>query len=297
MAQKAVHHQGSGWEFTIDELRRYYERVGSRGHVVVAAEGAEPPPLFAALENWYLAAAATLARRTAELHLTLASGQTPSFVPERLGPAELAAFVERTRAHGAATFDLLQTRLASLSDTALAQAEDVLRKRDAMLDQLDGVGALDHGGMRIRVHGDYHLGQVLWSEGDFYILDFEGEPARPVTERRAKDSPLKDVAGMLRSFSYAAYAALFNRTAGRAEEFDRLEPWARVWSRWVGAAFLRGYLTVADGAPFLPADPVQRAAVLDLYLVDKALYELNYELNNRPDWVRIPVRGLVDLIV
>jgi maltose alpha-D-glucosyltransferase/alpha-amylase len=141
--------------------------------------------------------------------------------------------------------------------------------------------------VRTRVHGDFHLGQVLWSEGDFYILDFEGEPARSLDERRRKASPLKDVAGMLRSFSYAAYAGLFIRAAGRPDEVERLEPWARTWSRWAGAAFLKGYLAVAGDAPL---------ALLDLFLIEKALYELNYELNNRPDWVRIPLRGLSELV-
>ena len=112
------------------------------------------------------------------------------------------------------------------------------------------------------MHGDYHLGQVLWAEEDFYILDFEGEPARSLGERRQKQSPLKDVAGMLRSFSYAAYAGLFAHTASRPAEFERLEPWARIWQTWTGAAFLRGYFATAGQALFVPADPTpaRRAA-------------------------------------
>ena len=101
---------------------------------------------------------------------------------------------------------------------------------------------------------------------------------------------------MMRSFSYAAYAGLLVRTAGRPDDRHRLEPWARAWARWTAAAFLKGYLDVAGGAPFVPADPAQRDALLDLFLIDKALYELNYELNNRPDWVRIPLRGLSELV-
>ena len=147
------------------------------------------------------------------------------------------------------------------------------------------------------MHGDFHLGQVLWSEGDFYLLDFEGEPAKSIAERRRKESPMKDVAGMLRSFSYAAYAALFAHTAGRTEEFERLEPWARVWLTWVGAGFLRGYLTAApERRPSSRPIPCSAASLLDLFLIDKALYELNYELNNRPEWIRIPLRGLTELL-
>jgi maltose alpha-D-glucosyltransferase/alpha-amylase len=294
LTQKAVHHQGSGWEFTIDELRRYYERVGSRAYAVLAPEGSEPPPLFAALENWYLAAAATLARRTAELHLTLASGQTPSFVPERLGPAELAALVERARAHGVATFDLLRARLASLAEGSLAQAEDALRRRDAILDQLDGVGALDHGGMRIRVHGDYHLGQVLRTEDDFVIVDFEGEPARTLEERRAKQSPLKDVAGMLRSFSYAAYAGLFAFTVHAPEEFAALRPWADAWEHWVSAAYVNAYRATMGDRELLPRG-AQFDVLLRAHMLEKAMYELQYELNSRPEWVHIPLTGILKL--
>jgi len=149
---------------------------------------------------------------------------------------------------------------------------------------------------RIRVHGDYHLGQVLWSESDYYIIDFEGEPERSLDERRHKESPLKDVAGMLRSYGYAAYAALLTRAAGRPSDPGRLEEWASVWQRWISAAFLRGYLGVTGVNTLIPLDPVQRARLLDLFLIDKALYELNYELNNRPDWVRIPLRGLWELL-
>jgi maltose alpha-D-glucosyltransferase/alpha-amylase len=152
---------------------------------------------------------------------------------------------------------------------------------------------LDFSVSKIRVHGDYHLGQVLWVEGDFYILDFEGEPARPIEQRREKQSPLKDVAGMLRSFSYAAYAGLFGHAASRPEQFERLEPWARIWQTWTSAAFLRGYFLTAGGALFIPPDPAQRDRLLQLFVLDKALYELNYELNNRPDWVRIPLWGIL----
>jgi len=156
--------------------------------------------------------------------------------------------------------------------------------------------ALEFTASKIRVHGDYHLGQVLWSEGDFYILDFEGEPTRSIEERRRKQSPLKDVAGMIRSFGYAAYAGLFAHTASRPAELERLEPWARIWQTWTTAAFLRGYFAAAAGAQFVPALEAHRDALLRLFALDKVLYELNYELNNRPDWVRIPLRGIFELL-
>ena len=150
---------------------------------------------------------------------------------------------------------------------------------------------------RVRVHGDYHLGQVLWAEGDFYLLDFEGEPARPLHERRQKESPLKDVAGMLRSFSYAAYAALFNLTTWAARR--KSSGWSRGPAPGSGGPARRSSEAISPRPgrhPSCRRIPFSGRSLLDLLLVDKALYELNYELNNRPDWVRIPLRGLSDLL-
>ena len=136
---------------------------------------------------------------------------------------------------------------------------------------------------------------MLWVENDFVIVDFEGEPARPLADRRSKQPVLKDVAGMLRSFSYAAYAGLLSYTARRPEEFSRLEPWAAFWEKWTSAAFLRAYLEMAKDAAIVPPNTARLSTLLDAFLLDKALYELNYELNNRPAWVRIPLRGILNL--
>ena len=153
--------------------------------------------------------------------------------------------------------------------------------------------------LRIRTHGDYHLGQVLYTGDDFVITDFEGEPARPLRERQRKHSPLKDVAGMLRSFHYAAYAGLFNQThqgtPSPSEALTAFEPWAQVWYLWVSAAFLHTYLAYAGPASLLPLFQEERQVLLDAYLLEKAVYELGYELNNRPDWVRIPLQGIRQL--
>jgi maltose alpha-D-glucosyltransferase/alpha-amylase len=152
--------------------------------------------------------------------------------------------------------------------------------------------------MRIRCHGDYHLGQVLHTGGDFVIIDFEGEPARSLGERRIKHSPLKDVAGMLRSFHYASYLALHGQTSTvvRSEDVPALEPWAQAWYLWVSATFLRSYLDLMSDTPVLPARPEDVAAMLDGYLLQKALYEVNYEMNNRPDWLIVPLRGIMQVL-
>jgi maltose alpha-D-glucosyltransferase/alpha-amylase len=150
-------------------------------------------------------------------------------------------------------------------------------------------------GGRIRCHGDYHLGQILVTEGDVMIIDFEGEPARSIAERRARSSPLRDVAGMLRSFSYAALTGLGAAAQTRSEGTDRLTPWADLWERWVAAVFLRAYLAATHGASFLPPQEDDVETLLHAFVIDKAMYELGYELNNRPDWVHIPLTGLLRL--
>jgi maltose alpha-D-glucosyltransferase/alpha-amylase len=138
---------------------------------------------------------------------------------------------------------------------------------------------------------------VLYTGKDFIIIDFEGEPARPLSVRRIKSSPLRDVAGMLRSFHYAAYAALLGQVAGvRPEDFATLEPWARFWHTWVSVTFLRSYLVTATADAFLPQTSEELQLLLDAYLLEKALYELRYELNSRPDWVRIPLQGILQLL-
>src|SRR5438445_8285036 len=142
----------------------------------------------------------------------------------------------------------------------------------------------------IRSHGDYHLGQVLWTGKDFVIIDFEGEPARPVSQRRLKRSALRDVAGMLRSFHYAAQSILRGPGHIHLDDPDRLEPWLRFWQVWVQAAFLGGYLDAAGGSSFVPESREELDVLLDAFLLEKAIYELHYEINHRPDWVGIPVR-------
>jgi maltose alpha-D-glucosyltransferase/alpha-amylase len=193
------------------------------------------------------------------------------------------------------TFDLLRRHLAELPEPVQQEGRTLVGLEDPLLRRLRALLDRKLVATRIRIHGDYHLGQVLYTGRDFVILDFEGEPSRSLSERRFKRSPLRDVTGMIRSFEYAAAYGLRHGPT-RAEDAPALVPRARLWRRWASASFLRGYLAAAGDAPFVPKSRDDLAAMLEFYLLDKTVYELRYELNNRPDWVAIPLEGLLQRV-
>jgi maltose alpha-D-glucosyltransferase/alpha-amylase len=243
-----------------------------------------------------LDSAATLGKRTAQMHLALAAAnEDTSFTPEVMTVRDLQSLLTGLREDATRVLDLLKDSVAGISDEFIDLAGLVLGRRRQILDSFRLEAEDDTLGERIRIHGDYHLGQVLQIKTDYMIIDFEGEPARPLSQRRAKLSPLKDVAGMLRSLGYAAYSGLIAHTARRPEDWKTLEPWARLWERSMGAEFLRAYRQTAQGARFLPSTDEGFRKLLAVFLLDKALYELSYELNNRPAWVRIPLIGILSL--
>jgi maltose alpha-D-glucosyltransferase / alpha-amylase len=305
MLQGFVLNEGDGWKWTLEELDRYLEAsaplpippgLGAELRDVLEIAGGPPSPLAREHVGVYLESAAILGRRTAELHMALASPTSDSaFTPEPLTSKDLEVLVDDIRRHASHVFDVLKDRVSLLPDELVEIAAAVLSRRRRIIDRFHALQAEGARIQRIRIHGDYHLGQVLRVKTDFVIIDFEGEPARPLTERRSKQCAMKDVAGMLRSFSYAAYASLINYTTRHPEDIARLEPWAQLWERSVAAQFLRAYRETAAGAEFIPGDISDFRALLELFVVDKALYELLYELNTRPAWVRIPLMGIVSL--
>jgi maltose alpha-D-glucosyltransferase/alpha-amylase len=231
------------------------------------------------------------------LHLALSSPtDDPAFAPEPLTSSDRQSLARQLRSHAESVFGTLRESLAGLPDEALEKASLLLSLRRKVLTRFDEIEALELDCAKIRIHGDYHLGQVLRLDNDFRILDFEGEPARPLAERRTKQSPLKDVAGMLRSFSYAACAAHFIYAGRRPDLGDLLEQWARSWELCASGAFLRAYRATAGDASFLPRNPESLRRLLDAFILDKALYELRYEINNRPAWVRVPLWGILSLV-
>ena len=193
----------------------------------------------------------------------------------------------------------MKNRLGALRGVVLDEALKVLDLQGEVLNRFRTVLSRKITAKRTRIHGDFHLGQVLYTGKDYVIIDFEGEPARPLTERRIKRTPVRDVAGMLRSFHYAAYTSLFGHLGSanvRPEDLVGLEPWARLWNVWVSSTFLNSYLEHAASGEFLPQNREELNILLNIYLFEKALYELGYELNNRPDWVRIPLTGILQLL-
>ena len=309
--QGYVPNQGDAWHYSLDALGRFAERAlveheheappVVRQPLLELAEG-EPPAAAFALLGTYLSSAQLLGQRTAELHLALASRpRRPGFEPEPFSLLYQRSLYQSMRAAVGRTFQLLAQRAPGLPEETRREAEQVMAAQERIVERFSALLSAKISVLRIRTHGDYHLGQVLFTGKDFVILDFEGEPARPLSERRLKRSAVRDVAGMLRSFHYAAYAALFEedkRGVVSAASLPILEGWLQAWERWASAAFLGRYLETAraGGAVFLPAARAELALLLDVFRLEKAVYELAYELNNRPGWVRIPLAGILQIL-
>jgi maltose alpha-D-glucosyltransferase/alpha-amylase len=238
-----------------------------------------------------------LGQRTAELHAALAAGfaSGPS-APKPFTALSSRAFYQSVRNLSAKAFDALKA--APLVEAAQPLRSSLLERRGSIKQLIDAALSRPLAGQRIRVHGDYHLGQVLYTGSDFYVIDFEGEPGRSLDERRRLRSPLADVASMMRSLHYAAFGVLSMALPGaqtRPEDRATLAPWARYFFETSARAFLASYTAMSDLQGLLPPTAQEFQRLLDIQMVEKALYELIYELNNRPTWAELPLRGLLDL--
>ncbi|PIU19963.1 MAG: hypothetical protein COT18_04675 [Elusimicrobia bacterium CG08_land_8_20_14_0_20_59_10] len=298
--------RGDSWGYALGEVSGYYKRVLSRP--VAAAPPPQPPdppgpalrqapgPTAALIGKKCLAMMSLLGKRTAQMHLALSSaGRDPDFRPEPFTRVYQRRIHRSMLGLTSSTLHLLSRKLRDLPAAVRPGASLLLENKRAVMKAFQAVTAGKISAGKIRVHGDFHLGQVLFTGTDFVIIDFEGEPAKPLSERRHKYSALRDVAGMLRSFHYAAWAPFHLRSDIKAGEAGTLAPWAENWYSCVSAAFLRSYFRTAAGACFLPEDPAEITALLKAFLMEKAIYELAYELNNRPDWAGIPLKGLLQL--
>ena len=300
---KYVPNQGDAFNHFISGIHSYFEEVLSK-----RTELAGPPPV----ENGFLnphepivpsigglemqipfEMISLLGTRTAQMHLALASDPSdPNFAPEDFTLLWQRSLFQSMQSLQKRVFGLLSSNLPRLSPEAAADASEVLSTSERIISTYRSALKKKISAKRIRVHGDYHLGQVLFTGKDFVIIDFEGEPARPLAERRHKVSPLKDVAGMLRSLQYTVFMALLKNSHVRAEDIPTLEPWAEFWYRSTSAAFLHSYFDAMKGSGLVPDNEEEIKTLLDCFVLDKAVYEIGYELNNRPDWVVIPMKGI-----
>ena len=299
MLQRMIASEGDGWQWTLGELSRYYERCAKDPFNPEEQLGQDPDDAF------------VLGLRTGEMHAALATPtEDPAFASEPFTIEDIRLQQDSITDQAEHALHTLKTNFQHLAEDHVEQAALLLSRQRSIMQRIAALARQAErsgvAGERIRIHGDYHLGQVLRVQDDYVILDFEGEPARSLLQRRTKQPPLKDVAGMLRSFSYAAYAALQTYQAGHAVLPDQALKWAHVWEQASAASFLRGYrqaIATARMVTPIAAPPAgatdssaeQGSVLLDIFLLEKAFYELLYEINNRPAWAHIPIAGILAL--
>jgi maltose alpha-D-glucosyltransferase / alpha-amylase len=304
-----VRNKGDAWKYTLDSLAEFFSAALAPSapnlppfeavHPLEAMES-EARADIRTLTGAYLSSAALLGKRTAQMHAALASSHAnPDFTPEPFRPEDGEALLNDMTSQADITFRLLREKIGGLRGDSEAAARALLDREEEVRSRFSALRDFPVSTVRIRFHGDYHLGQVLYTGQDFMIIDFEGEPARPLAERRTKTIALRDVAGMVRSFQYAAYAALFGQASGvssGSDERSQLELAAEHWNSAAVASYLKGYFDESGHLAFVPSSTDERRLFLDAFLLQKALYEVAYELNNRPDWVLIPLRGILNLL-
>jgi maltose alpha-D-glucosyltransferase/alpha-amylase len=287
VAQGFVRNQGDGWSQSQAYLSRHLEELEL---------GAEPPRVPAdddQIHAYQLELAAMLGRRTAELHRVLAMKTSdPAFAAEPIGPRDLARWRAAARRQAEAAFSILKRLAGSLPGAAREEARQLLGRRQDCLACVEALSADPVEAVKTRIHGDYHLGQVLIAQNDWYIIDFEGEPSKSLDQRRAKQSPLRDVAGMLRSFDYAAWSATRHISATTGSVTESMVRAALKWRDEMSNAFMTGYRELVRDLAGYPESEPQARRLLLLFGLEKACYELTYEATNRPDWITIPVKGI-----
>jgi maltose alpha-D-glucosyltransferase/alpha-amylase len=291
-----VRNQGDGWTLAVDYLRRHLEAA-----LIEGAPGATPPGRAAELperDYYFLRLARQLGQRTAEMHRALAEAgsDNPAFAPEPITDADVARWSDDLAAAAAHILRQLDGAAPTLPEPARALAAELLEKGEALLAAIPMLCPQSVGALKTRYHGDFHLGQVLAVQNDFVIIDFEGEPARPLAERRRKSSPLRDVAGLIRSIDYAAVTAVRQLAETRPATLPRISALAEIWRDRAVDGFRAAYRKTMRGCPAYPRRPSEARALIDFFTLDKAVYEVGYELANRPDWVAIPLTGVLRLL-
>ena len=302
--QGFVTNQGDAWDYTLRGLDVYFEHAATKSSLCQIPQGSvvellalpEADQLATELIGAYLEAAHLMGQRIAELHLALLTdGNDPNFAPEPWSTLHQRSAYQSMRNLLGSVMRVMNSRMNVIPKELRKPASDIVAQNDAIAARFNTFLKRRLSGVRMRCHGDLHLGQILFTGKDFVVIDFEGEPARPLSERRRKRAALRDVAGMLRSFQYAALSQMTNQLAGGALgnlDFAVMERWARFWEIWVSWAFMRGYVQTAGSAPCLPKDREELGELLEAFVMEKAIYELGYELDNRPQWLFLPLTGI-----
>jgi maltose alpha-D-glucosyltransferase/alpha-amylase len=309
MMQEMVKSTSDGWAYMLDRLDDFNEKVLSHtdlstvptealGTIIDPIDYEQvPETMKELLEGTVAELSLLLGVRTGEMHLAFGSGSDlPAFQPEPFSLHYQRSLFSSLQSLVRVAFQSLSKNLKTLPEAIRAEAEEVLKMKEEILLILKKIYSKKIDVSKIRIHGDYHLGQVLFTGKDFLILDFEGEPSRSYSERRLKYSALRDVAGMIRSFHYAAYGSLFLDNQIRPEDIRTLLPYVQQWYHYMSGFFLKSYMKTVANADFVPNNQEDLEILLQTYLLQKAIYELNYEINNRPDWVIVPLRGIKAIV-
>ncbi|QRQ99553.1 maltose alpha-D-glucosyltransferase [Dyadobacter sandarakinus] len=304
MMQEMVTNANDAWAYMLDRLDSFNETILSsadiqlpqelRGTLIEPVGYEDIPESFRnLLDVPVVEQVSLLGVRTAEMHLALASNNDlPDFKPEEFSLHYQRSVYSSLLSLVRSTFQGLNRNSKKLSPELKAEADRIIQMKEDILTELKKVYSRKIDTAKIRIHGDYHLGQVLFTGKDFVILDFEGEPARSYSERRLKRSALRDVAGMIRSFHYAAYGSLYLDNQIRTEDIDKLLPFVEQWYHYMSGLFMKSYLETVGDSPIIPQKKEDLEVLVQTFLLQKAIYELNYEVNNRPTWVGVPIRGI-----
>jgi maltose alpha-D-glucosyltransferase/alpha-amylase len=299
-----VPNQGDAWSYAVEAVDRYFEKLLEIKHEIetkpprpskaLRAQVQDIPESFLGLaDGFFMEMMALLGRRTGELHLALAGEiEKPEFKPEPFSKLYQRSVYQSLRSlfrRVAATARKVRKRASEETEEGI---HNLLSLEEEILGRFAEITSQKIKAEKIRIHGDYHLGQVLFTGRDFMIIDLEGEPARTLSERRLKYSAFRDVAGMLRSFHYAISSRYLHYAEIRPEDKEFLREWVAPWYEWVRGVFLNAYLETVDGASFVPSEEEQLNTLIDVFVLEKAIYEVGYEINNRPDWLQIPLEGI-----
>ncbi len=305
--QGYVENSGSAWTYSSGVVTKYFEQILA-DRVSLPKQPAKYPPLMDAalampdylrelVGELFLEMVSLLGTRTAELHKALsAKNEEDAFAPEPFSLLYQRSVYQSVQGLVQKTFRFVERETKKMSPNMRSEVEDVLKMERQILTALRKITSVKITSRKIRIHGDYHLGQVLFTGKDFIIMDFEGEPSRPLSERKLKRSPFRDVAGMIRSFHYVAYSTLFLESTFREEDIPLLETWIEPWYHYISGIFLNSYLKSAGDAPYVPSDPKEISILLKTFLLEKAVYEIGHEIYNRPDWLIVPVRGIKSIM-